>query len=586
MATETAVAASFKAYLLADRDACAEREKLDPNAPRTSTHAHLVRLLKELRRERPENPVAALQAINKRLFDEYNANRDQNQKFDKIGGERYFMDDFQIKEMCEKLKKTIGFFKSPPNLEIGTEGSDAANGDHLACPIPDIVDEMFNYRRVGVGISEPEIMKLWISMRNLVEKYESKIRKIRFWGKIFGIKNDYYIIETDMELGEEEGEFFDEAAEESQSSKENGENEVAENADAKSEELLPKPLFKKPPVVPSEQRYGPNKFIYFYCNESTLSEWKKMPQISPSEINITRSLKKYFTGDPNAITTSGGAVLSELSLLRAQVARIASATQVSPVGFFISNDDESDAESDANDSANAASANAVDKLACHENLDFEELPLGELAEPGLTNWCHHAPYILPQGRCIWWNPALARADNENGEAQESESEGDEAGDSENGGGDEDDALFGSKNMRAEPEVGPPLLSALSEDLPLNGCPAWTIALRSADPSQRQRVGMVHLKSQLWPGAHALAKPGGKWHSNVYVGWGVKSEGGAHFVPVRIAQPMLEFPAGKEVREIDDPTVEEEALQKAKEDENNKDEDNEGDEEGSEENESD
>merc|ERR1719309_1759923 len=168
MATETAVAASFKAYLLADRDACAEREKLDPNAPRTSTHAHLVRLLKELRRERPENPVAALQAINKRLFDEYNANRDQNQKFDKIGGERYFMDDFQIKEMCEKLKKTIGFFKSPPNLEI--------------------VDEMFNYRRVGVGISEPEIMKLWISMRNLVEKYESKIRKIRFWGKIFGIK--------------------------------------------------------------------------------------------------------------------------------------------------------------------------------------------------------------------------------------------------------------------------------------------------------------------------------------------------------------------------------------------------------------
>ena len=105
------------------------------------------------------------------------------------------------------------------------------------------------------------------------------------------------------------------------------------------------------------------------------------------------------------------------------------------------------------------------------------------------------------------------------------------------------------------------MSALTEDLPLNGCPAWNIVLKSADPNQKSRAGFVLLQSQLWPGAYALAKSGGRWNSNMYVGWGIKYEGGQGFSPVTISQPMSEYVAGKDTQEVDDPSIEDEIAQK-------------------------
>lgn len=39
-----------------------------------------------------------------------------------------------------------------------------------------------------------------------------------------------------------------------------------------------------------------------------------------------------------------------------------------------------------------------------ENMHYEPLSIKDLVDPNMSNWCHHSPYILEQGRIIWWTP--------------------------------------------------------------------------------------------------------------------------------------------------------------------------------------
>merc|ERR1711971_403861 len=404
-----------------------------------------------------------------------------------------------------------------------------------------------------------------IAMHTLVEKYESRIKKIRFWGKIFGKEEDYYIIETEMEQVEEEGILENEKLK----STANGldpskidevDAEEIQDQDKDDEPKLPVSEYKRPLAIPSETNIGANKFSYFYCNNDLLIDWKQMPQVQPKDIQCSRNIKKYFTGNPEHSFQYNGQATIELNILRAQIARISSATQVSPQGFFTSND-QKDSEDESEGVSEEDNDDVINKLNCIENVDFEEIPLSELCDTSLTNWVHHMAYILPQGRCTWWNPNQIekKAGNGDGEDEmENSEEKSEPNDSEN-------ALI-ENNIRPEPEVGPPLLSALTEDLPLNGCPAWNIVLKSSDPNQNLELDLsycnlnfgqelMHLQNQVADGIL------------IYVGWGIKYEGGQGFSPVTISQPMSEYVAGKDTQEVDDPSIEDEIAQKAKEDEN-------------------
>jgi radial spoke head protein 4A len=72
------------------------------------------------------------------------------------------------------------------------------------------------------------------------------------------------------------------------------------------------------------------------------------------------------------------------------------------------------------------------------NPEFEGFPNDQLLN--LSNWSHHAPYLLPQGRTIWENPQKPKNAEENEENEEEEQE---------------DAV--------EPEVGPQILGQISAD---------------------------------------------------------------------------------------------------------------------------
>ena len=77
---------------------------------------------------------------------------------------------------------------------------------------------------------------------------------------------------------------------------------------------------------------------------------------------------------------------------------MAAGTNVSPLGFYQFDEEEEEEE----DGEGAGRDSFV------VNMDFEGIPVKELADPALSNWVHHVQHILPQGRCTWWNPIQVR----------------------------------------------------------------------------------------------------------------------------------------------------------------------------------
>ncbi len=75
---------------------------------------------------------------------------------------------------------------------------------------------------------------------------------------------------------------------------------------------------------------------------------------------------------------------NEANYLRAQIARISAGTQVSPLGFYVFDEEEEEEED----------AEGRDSFII--NPDFEGVPVRELVDSTLSNWVHHVQHILPQ----------------------------------------------------------------------------------------------------------------------------------------------------------------------------------------------
>nr|KAF6281930.1 radial spoke head 6-like protein A [Pipistrellus kuhlii] len=140
------------------------------------------------------------------------------------------------------------------------------------------------------------------------------------------------------------------------------------------------------------------------------------------------------------------------------------------------------------------------------------------------------------GRCTWVNPLQKKEEEE--ELGEEEEKGDEG------------------MEEAEQEIGPPLLTPLSEDAEIMHMSPWTARL-SCSLCPQYSVAIV--RSNLWPGAYAFAM--GKKFENLYIGWGHKYSPD-NFNPMLPPPIQQEYPSGLEIMEMSDPTVEEEQALKA------------------------
>jgi radial spoke head protein 4A len=105
----------------------------------------------------------------------------------------------------------------------------------------------------GIGFGEQETYRLQKSMKGLSEKCQAQT--LRFFGKIWGTQKDYYVVEATGAGGGEEGE------------EGGGEGEPEAGMEAPGT--------------------GVNKFTYFVTH-STLSDWIKLPDLSPKDIVATR----------------------------------------------------------------------------------------------------------------------------------------------------------------------------------------------------------------------------------------------------------------------------------------------------------
>jgi hypothetical protein len=83
---------------------------------------------------------------------------------------------------------------------------------------------------------------------------ECQCNKIKFWGKILGTRNDYYIAECSVE-------------------------DPFSESDGRSE----------------HSGAGANTHIYFVCNHP-LQDWVKLPDVHPTHIKSARLFKRLLTG--------------------------------------------------------------------------------------------------------------------------------------------------------------------------------------------------------------------------------------------------------------------------------------------------
>jgi radial spoke head protein 4/6 len=124
--------------------------------------------------------------------------------------------------------------------------------------VQDLMAERHIYQWAGIGFGEQETYRLQKSLKKL--SADKAAKSLRFFGKVYGTQRDYYIVEAEVEGGDEE------------------QPELAEGE------------------TPVEKDAGVNKFAYFVSHNS-LSEWTKLPDLSLNDLLAARKIKVMFTGD-------------------------------------------------------------------------------------------------------------------------------------------------------------------------------------------------------------------------------------------------------------------------------------------------
>ncbi|GCB80411.1 radial spoke head protein 4 homolog A [Scyliorhinus torazame] len=469
---------------------------------------HLSQVMTKLLDERPNNAVDIIEDISKKV------KRTQfDKKMDTLHDEYESSKAYSLAELQKSL-----FAKTVEAEEGGADHEEEV----VDTPLPNVMEMAYYFQHTGIGLGTDEMYRILLALKQLVDVYP--LQKCRFWGKILGINANYIIAEVEYREGEEDTEEVGE--EEDAEGKEDEKDEFGRTEEEETEEVEDKPpasTYKPPPVIPKEEnRSGTNKYTYFACSEPA-KPWVKLPPVTPAQITIARKIKKFFTGNLEASVISYPPFPgNEMNYLRAQIARISAGTQISPLGFYQFGEEEEEEEEGSV------------RENYEENVEFEGIATSELLD-SMANWVHHTQHILPQGRCVWFNPVQNKEEDFEEEEEEEEKEAPD---------------------EPEPEVGPPLLTPLSEDAEVNHIPPWVV---KASTHLIPQYAIAVVRSNLWPGAYTFAV--GKKFDNIYFGWGHKYSPDNYSPPT--APPVQpEFASGPDTTEVDDPTVEEEQALRA------------------------
>ncbi|XP_005812946.1 radial spoke head protein 4 homolog A [Xiphophorus maculatus] len=469
----------------------------DSTKSNRNLYEHLTQLLIKVIDEHTENAVDVVEEMSRDV---------KRALFSGIKGPLREVPQVSSAELLTEQQRTL--FSQPEEV--------VAQEDEMGeTALPNVSEIAFYLEQAEVGLGREEMQRIFLALKHLVDS--EGLPRCRLWGKILGIESNYIVAEAEYREGEEEQESIEDQPAEEEKEPENPENEQVE-ADP-----LPQSIYKPQLDAPKEAiGTGANKFAYYVCKEPGLP-WIKLPSVSPAQINTARQIRKFFTGNLESPVVSYPPFPgNESNYLRAQIARISAGTQVSPQGFYQGGEEEDDEEDE------------IPRDSFEVNPDFEDIPVSEMAE-SLSTWVHHVQHILQQGRCTWVNIAV-KPDEESNEDEE---------------GDENE----EESEEVEPEVGPALLTPLSQDAEMFNTSPWSSKVSTILTFQH---AIAVLRSNLWPGAFAYAC--GKKFENIYIGWGLKYVGEVYSPPIP-PPPLMEYQNGPEITEGLDPTPEEEQALK-------------------------
>ncbi|XP_063985995.1 radial spoke head protein 6 homolog A [Diachasmimorpha longicaudata] len=499
---------------------------------------HLLELLEKILSERPKNAVDVFESYSKEL------------KERRLRIKSNLHDLYLPPAEYSEAEKLIKLFQIVKQEESDVNEMDDGNETGYQRMPPNLMDLFYYLEQADVGFPKSEVVLLNLSVRRLMKEHQ--IVNVRFWGKILGKPLNYYVVEAELtqeevlrrlerdEGDEQETKTIDEDERDVEDSGANVSREdygderstlesafsVLEGGDEKL-------------IIPSEViGTGVNKKVYFVCKSPGQDPWVELPPVTPEQIIISRKILRHFTGClETPIHTFPAFPGNEKNYLRAQIARITATTSVSPIGYFIfgRGEEQTGEEGDVDEEEEEGEGEDISV-----NPHYDPLPANELTDPSLSNWCHHVDYILDQGRTAWWNPEGEEQPEEEAGEEEEESREDE---------EEDEDEEQSDRRRIKKEIGPSLLTPLSEDLLIDTTPPWTARLSS---KIQQDTAIAVVRSNLWPGAVAFAKD--KKFGNFYVGTGHKFTTRSYAPP---AMPAVQqhYKLGPEIMEMMEPSFE-------------------------------
>lgn len=562
---------------------------------------HLVEVLVRLLEDKPDDPLAAFEALSRIVSAEtHGAVSAAERSVPATVVNEYTLPSVALLQTkfnktfpaydAEKCSQLLGLlFPTGPAPEEGAdEGAEEgptytpANTDF---EVQDLVRDAEAIRRFGIDVGTPDtVFQLALSIQRLCEA--KPLRSARLFACIQAMHNPYYIVECVFQDDQRPREAAaGTAADAGADGDPDAEGESAKKAPEEAWERFARE--NAPP--PAEIDQGANTYCYFVATSATAlaDDWTLLPDVTPAMILASRKVRRLFSGDLDAPLEShppfpeGQA--KEKFLLRAQIARISAGSLAAPVGLLTVPDQEEEEEDAGRDEGQGEEGGASKTVGPPLK---ELLPVETTAEYSiegsklalLQSWVHMEPHLSQhQGRCTLF-------------MQEGSGGGEE--EEEDGDGDEGSGKKKREKTPAELEACPKQLRALSFDDALDWAvghvafpvQAWSVRSvfysHSSEPVLMGRSYAV--RCNRWPGAISIAYPLGLGPEpegaddddgkkkkakperpvrfrvvNIYVGDGVKvgAAGGLSYAPPREFAFQTEA-ASAEAVICHDPTAEE------------------------------
>ncbi|XP_067144894.1 uncharacterized protein Rsph4a [Centruroides vittatus] len=516
-----------------------------------SVYDHLVELLRKLLSEKPINAVDALEDISENI---------------KL---RRLYSKGEYTELPTKILKVAqSYLQLLMEITIKDEaGEFPVQSKNLMKIIDDekIINSFKPYlnflQDCGIGLSQEEYYHIYFSLIFLAKT--RPIENVRFWGKIYGMINDYIIVEATLknnaELSDMEDLMF-RMKEQEEFSNINypddytGPRDQYENLVPVQSRLLEPEVESTKYVLPEDIGRGANKYIYFACNQIG-GTWTLLPNVTSDQIFVAKIIKKAFTGVYDTPVLSYPPFPGkEINLLRAQITCISSSTLISPIGYYEIKEEE------IGEKGVQYSLNKVENF---------QISVEALTNPDLSSWVHHSYHVLPQGHCMKTQKKFGNIsktdviDEEKEEeilrdtSKEEKSMIFEALEQEK----ETNEIYVQEETSLvefeEKEIseGPPLFSPVSNDNVINGVYPWTVMSSSNLMSQ---YAISIMKSNIWPGSYAICD--GITLENVYIGTGVKHSG-IPYSPQLPPFPKDQYSSQETVEHLDPSPDDDEEYQK-------------------------